>query len=99
MRNGLSPCSLSVSKFSPPEVFSSFRIAKSAAIFYTAPIESAASAMEMSALSGRNAAGLVRKALGLASLDADMAAREDGVAGKDGLGASFSDDADGRSEL
>lgn len=55
--------------------------------------------MEMSALSGRNAAGLVRKALGLAPLDADATAREDGAGGESSEDASFSGDAEVRAEL
>lgn len=68
---------LLAAQFSPPERFPSFRLADAAGVFYTAPIESAASAMEMSALSGRNAAALVRKALGLTALGVDAALAED----------------------
>jgi prenylcysteine oxidase / farnesylcysteine lyase len=52
--------------FNPPEKFASFQLGgESHRIFYTGPIESASSAMEMSALSGRNIAALVNQAVGL----------------------------------
>jgi prenylcysteine oxidase / farnesylcysteine lyase len=52
--------------FNPPERFASFQLGgESHRIFYTGPIESASSAMEMSALSGRNIAALVNQAVGL----------------------------------
>lgn len=55
---------LAYPEFNPPETFAKFAPAGDGhAFFYTAPIESAASAMEMSAISGRNAAALVRRML------------------------------------
>ncbi|CAN8072221.1 unnamed protein product [Agarophyton chilense] len=52
-------------KFSPPEEFTSFDLDEDGTFIYTAPLESAGSAMEMSAVSGANAAALVREKLGL----------------------------------
>lgn len=46
-------------KFTPPERFAPFELDKDGALCYTSPIESAGSAMEMSALSGANCAALV----------------------------------------
>lgn len=52
-------------KFRPPEQFAPFELEAGGALFYTSPIESGGSAMEMSAISGANAAALVRKRFGL----------------------------------
>lgn len=53
-------------KFKPPEMFASFDVDPiNRAFFYTSPIESAGSALEMSAIAGANAASLVRDRLGL----------------------------------
>lgn len=58
---------LAYPQFSPPEKFPPLDLGGVGnAIFYTSPIESAASAIEMSCISGRNAAGLARRALGIA---------------------------------
>lgn len=54
-------------KFNAPEKFGDFDVDReeNGAFIYTSPLESAGSAMEMSAVSGANAAFLVRKKLGL----------------------------------
>lgn len=53
-------------KFRVPERFAPFDVDRvGGAMFYTSPIESAGSAMEMSAIAGANAATLVRDRLGL----------------------------------
>lgn len=54
-------------KFNSPERFADFDVddGSGRAFIYTSPLESAGSAMEMSALSGANAAALVRSKLGL----------------------------------
>lgn len=52
-------------KFSAPETFAPFDIDKEGALCYTSPIESAGSAMEMSALSGANCAAIIWKRLQL----------------------------------
>lgn len=52
--------------YSPPEKFAPFDVDPEGGVFiYTSPIESAGSAMEMSAISGANAAALLREKLGL----------------------------------
>lgn len=50
------------------------------ALFYTSPLEQAGSAMEMSAISGANAAALTVNALGLRSSGSDHAVSENGDA-------------------
>lgn len=65
--------------FAPPEQFASFDVdPRNGAFIYTSPIESAGSAMEMSAVSGANAAALVKERLGLAHRDdQENAAKEE----------------------
>lgn len=67
---------LAYPQFSPPERFADFDVDNGGAFFYTAPIESAGSAMEMSALAGANAAALVRERLGL-NVDANVANKDE----------------------
>lgn len=52
-------------QFAPPEHFASFDLDEHGVFIYTSPLESAGSAMEMSAVSGANAAALVQERLGL----------------------------------
>lgn len=54
-----------ISQFKPPEKFAPFRISLNSSVFRTDPIESCASAMEMSAISGHNVALLVRHDLNI----------------------------------
>lgn len=65
-------------KFSPPERFAPFDADDAVgAFFYTSPLESAGSAMEMSALSGANAAALVATRLKLGTIvDDDFEKKE-----------------------
>lgn len=58
---------LAYPKYSPPHKFAKFDVNEQhqRIFIYTSPLESAGSAMEMSALSGANAAALVRQRLGL----------------------------------
>lgn len=57
---------LAYPKFHAPESFPKFTVDMDGSmLIYTSPIESAGSAMEMSAVSGANAAALIRKKLGL----------------------------------
>ncbi|KAI0559719.1 Prenylcysteine lyase [Gracilaria domingensis] len=65
-------------KFSPPEKFTSFDLDEDGVFIYTSPLESAGSAMEMSAVSGANAAALVREKMGLKVEEAqNMEAKEE----------------------
>lgn len=69
---------LAYPKFNAPEAFPKF-IADldGGCIVYTSPIESAASAMEMSAVSGANAAALIKLKLGLTSVTSGPAHGKD----------------------
>lgn len=60
---------LAYPNFSPPEKFAPFDVDPEGAFIYTSPIESAGSAMEMSAIAGANAAALIRDKLGLGDGD------------------------------
>lgn len=56
---------LAYPKYTTPERFAMFDIEENGAFIYTSPLESAGSAMEMSAIAGANAAALLREKLQL----------------------------------
>ncbi len=64
-------------KFNPPERFAPFKLDPDGAVYYTSPVESLGSAMEMSAISGANAAALVRDRFGLNVRDDDSVGKEE----------------------
>ena len=63
-------------KYKSKERFARFHIDEKGCFVYTAPLESAGSAMEMSALSGANAAAVVKRQLGLKT-DSEVSGKEE----------------------